>query len=188
MEDTNLSPNKKLGRIKSAKDRWIKKHGWIISKKVARGSVATILAISSAWIVAAKTAEPRIPLSAASEYFDSFYQQVADPAKTQTVWDTMVTETYRDYSHLPYSKFAEFWSNEKKPSILDVSKDGNNTFAVSLIFHPKDDIDSEELRKFDFAAVLVCDDRKARWTFADCDSESLRLEDSKNYDLRVLQG
>jgi hypothetical protein len=191
--DKDSRPKEKERSVNGASDeqknRWIKKRGWIISKKIAGVIVAAILAIASAWIVAAKTAEPRIPLSAASEYFVRFYQQVADdPAKTRMVWNTMTTETYRDYSSLRYPKFAEFWSKEKQPSILDVSKDGSNTFAVSLIFHSKNGEDGAKLRKFDFAAVLVCDDRQARWTFSDCGSESLLLEDSKNYDLRVLEG
>lgn len=166
---------------------WLRRNGNRVGWKIVAQVLAVVLGLTG-WVIAAKTAEPRIPLSAAAIFFDRFYREVSDPARIHTAWETMTTQTFKDYSSLPYPQFRKYWAKQLKPSIFDVSKDGSSTFAVSLQYHPKGQYKAKNHPKADMAAVLACDNRLARWTFADCGSESLRLEDIKKYDLRVLDG
>ncbi|WP_007516510.1 MULTISPECIES: hypothetical protein [Pseudofrankia] len=151
------------------------------SLTLATGAVVALL---GTWIVAAMTVRPTITLSAASTLLENFHRDAADPAKVRDAWNTMTTTNYRRYVGITYPKFREFWQNETPPDIVHVSKDGDQTFSVLLVYHPKGGGNLQN----QFAAVLVCDDWRARWTFGDCGAESLRLDDIKHYDYRVVQG
>ncbi|MBE3203245.1 MULTISPECIES: hypothetical protein [Parafrankia] len=167
---------------------WLSEHGNPLGRKLVAQVMAALLGLAGAWIIAAKTIEPRIPLDAATVYIGRFYREISDPAKIHAAWQNMTTKTFQTYSSLPYRNFRKFWANQQRPSILDVSKDGSNTFAVSIQFHPKGKPKGTKDPEAHFAAVLQCDDRVAIWTFTNCDSRSLKLEDLKDYDLRVLDG
>lgn len=147
-------------------------------------ATGAIVALMGTWIVAALTVEPKITLAAASAFLEKFNRDATDPARTKDVWETMTTENYRRYVGLTYKKFAEFWRSQNPPSIVKVSKDGDHTFAVMVVYHRKNGQNDQT----QYAAVLTCDDWQARWAFAECDAESLFLDDTKHYDYRVLQG
>jgi len=154
--------------------------------------MGALLAIPGGWLLATQTFEPGISLSSASAYFENYERTVMNPATRRTAWDTMVTRNYQKYGgfHSDYRRYSQFWGGQQKqPSIRHISKDGKNTFAVSLVFFSKDRGDRPSTRlNSDFAAVFVCDDWKAKWTFKECESSSLRLDDTKHYDFRVVQG
>lgn len=181
MADVDRNSSQRGGS--AAQNGEAKRFGW----KVVSLILGAVLAIPGAWVLATQTFRPGISLSSASAYFENFHKQVIDPVERRTVWDDLVTDNYRKYGgfNSSYRKFSGFWGSQNRPAITHISKDGESTFAVSLVFYPKGE-NPDILHPSRFAAVFVCDDWRARWTFGDCDS--LRLDDIKHYDYRVVEG